>query len=52
MRKTLTWMLIGVTVLLAAPSAALAQSNSNIAGVVKDGTGAVVPGVKIGRAHV
>ena len=50
MRQTLTWMLIGVTVLLAAPSAALAQSNSNIAGVVKDGTGAVVPGVTVEAA--
>src|SRR5687767_5343031 len=42
------WVVAVVAVLL--PIAAFAQSNSNIAGVVKDTTGAVMPGVTVEAA--
>jgi hypothetical protein len=45
------WLFLLASALLAlAPLAALAQSNSGIAGVVKDTTGAVLPGVTVEAA--
>jgi hypothetical protein len=48
--KTRASMLEAVAVLVLVPVVALAQSNSNIAGVVKDTTGAVMPGVTVEAA--
>ena len=42
--------LIAATMLLLVPAGAWAQTDSSIAGVVKDGTGAVLPGVTVEAA--
>jgi hypothetical protein len=46
-RRTWTW---GVAILLLLPGLASAQSGSGIAGVVKDATGSVLPGVTVEAA--
>ena len=43
---------LGVVGSLLLSTAAWAQATAGISGVVKDASGAVLPGVKIGRAHV
>ena len=50
MRKTLPSVVVALAVLVLLPSTTRAQSNSNIAGVVKDTTGAVLPGVTVEAA--
>ena len=47
MRRTWTW---GLAILLLLPGLASAQSGSGIAGVVKDATGSVLPGVTVEAA--
>jgi hypothetical protein len=42
--------LVILVVLILLPASAFAQSNSNIAGVVKDTSGAVLPGVTVEAA--
>jgi hypothetical protein len=49
-RRALLSILAAWVALILHPSAASAQSNSNIAGVVKDSTGAVLPGVTVEAA--
>ena len=50
MRKTLPSVVVALAVLVLLPSTTHAQSNSGIAGVVKDTTGAVLPGVTVEAA--
>ena len=50
MRKSLMSSLVILVVLILLPASAFAQSNSNIAGVVKDTSGAVLPGVTVEAA--
>ena len=50
LRKTLVSNVVAVAVLVLLPAGAFAQSNSNIAGVVKDTSGAVLPGVTVEAA--
>ena len=50
MRKTLPSVVVALAVLVLLPARAFAQSNSNIAGVVKDTSGAVLPGVTVEAA--
>ena len=50
MRRVPTSILAVWVVAVLLPAAAFAQSNSNIAGVVKDATGAVLPGVTVEAA--
>jgi hypothetical protein len=49
-RKSLMSSLVILVVLILLPASAFAQSNSNIAGVVKDTSGAVLPGVTVEAA--
>jgi len=49
-RNTLMSNLVALTLLVLVPAGAFAQSNSNIAGVVKDTSGAVLPGVTVEAA--
>ena len=50
MRKSLSSIFFVLGTLFLAPALVSAQSNSNIAGVVKDATGAVLPGVTVEAA--
>ena len=50
MRGTLSFCVGVVAMLLLAPATVRAQSGSSIAGVVKDATGAVMPGVTVEAA--
>jgi Carboxypeptidase regulatory-like domain len=49
-RNAVKSILAAWVALILLPSTASAQSNSNIAGVVKDATGAVLPGVTVEAA--
>ena len=49
MRRTLQWSVV-LAILLVLPTLGFAQSGSSIAGVVKDATGAVMPGVTVEAA--
>ena len=50
MRNSLMRNLAVLLVLLLLPAATFAQSNSNIGGVVRDSSGAVLPGVTVEAA--
>ena len=50
MSRTVLLTLVALAVLLVTASGSFAQNGSNIAGVVKDTTGAVLPGVTVEAA--
>ena len=50
MRRTLSWYVFSAGLLVCTPSLAVAQSGSSIAGIVRDASGAVLPGVTVEAA--